>query len=100
MAQTVKNLPVMQDTWIQSLGQKDPLEKEWLPTPLFLPREFRGQKSLEGYSPQGHRESDMTERLTLSGYSPRDHRKSDTTERLTLSLHCPSLHGVSRTLSL
>ena len=28
MAQTVKNLPVMQEMWVQSLGQEDPLEKE------------------------------------------------------------------------
>ena len=28
MTQTVKNLPVMQETWVQSLGQEDPLEKE------------------------------------------------------------------------
>ena len=28
MAQTVKRLPVMQETWVQSLGQEDPLEKE------------------------------------------------------------------------
>ena len=28
MAQTVKNLPVMRETWIQSLGQEDPLEKK------------------------------------------------------------------------
>ena len=28
MAQTVKNLPAMQETWVQSLGQEDPLEKE------------------------------------------------------------------------
>ena len=27
MAQTVKNLPAMQETWIQSLGWEDPLEK-------------------------------------------------------------------------
>ena len=27
MAQTVKNLPAMQETWVQSLGQEDPLEK-------------------------------------------------------------------------
>ena len=31
----VKNLPAMQETWVQSLGQKDPLE--WQPTPIFLP---------------------------------------------------------------
>ena len=28
MAHTVKNLPVMQETWVRSLGQEDPLEKE------------------------------------------------------------------------
>ena len=28
MAQKVKNLPAMQETWVQSLGQEDPLEKE------------------------------------------------------------------------
>ena len=31
VAQTVKNLPAMQEIWIQSLGQKDPLRREWLP---------------------------------------------------------------------
>ena len=34
------------------------------PPPVFLPREFHGQKSLAGYNPWGHKESDMTERLT------------------------------------
>ena len=33
---------------------------------MFLPREFHGQRNLEGYSPWGHKESDTTERLTLS----------------------------------
>ena len=31
----------------------------------FLPREFHGQRNLAGYSPCGHKESDVTERLTL-----------------------------------
>ena len=44
----VKNLPAMQKTWIQSLGEEDPLEKEWQPTPVFLPRESHGQRSLAG----------------------------------------------------
>ena len=30
------------------------------PTPVFLPREFHGQRSLVGYSPWGHKESDTT----------------------------------------
>ena len=39
VAQLVKNLPATQETWIQSLGWEDPLEKEWQPTPGFLPGE-------------------------------------------------------------
>ena len=35
-----------------------------LRTPVFLPGELHGQRSLEGYSPQGHKELDMTEQLT------------------------------------
>ena len=45
--------------------------REWLPTPGFLPGEFHGQRSLEGYSPWGHRESDMTEQLTQILITPR-----------------------------
>ena len=37
-----------------------------LPTPVFLPGEFHGQRSLEGSSRGSLKESDMTERLTLS----------------------------------
>ena len=37
----------------------------WQHTPVFLPREYPGQRSLVGYSPQGRKEPDMTERLHL-----------------------------------
>ena len=46
--------------WIRKI----PWRREWLPTPVFLPGEFHGQRSLAGYSPWGHKESDMTEQLT------------------------------------
>ena len=42
LAQSVKNLPAMQETWVRSLGWEDPLERERLPTPVFWPREFHG----------------------------------------------------------
>ena len=45
-AQVVKNLPAVQETWVQSLGQEDPWRREWLPTPVFLPGEAHGQRSL------------------------------------------------------
>ena len=38
----VKNLPAMQETWVESLGWEDPLVREWLPTPVFLPGECHG----------------------------------------------------------
>ena len=61
MAQGVKNLPAMQETQVRFLGQEDPLERKWLPTPLFLLGKSHGQRSLVGCSPQGHKESDTTE---------------------------------------
>ena len=60
----VKNLPAMQETWVRSLGRKILCRREWLPTPVCLPGEFHGQRSLVGYSPWGHKGSDTTEQLT------------------------------------
>ena len=45
---------------VGSQDWEDLLEEECQPTPVFLPGEFRGQRSLAGYSPWGHKESDMT----------------------------------------
>ena len=42
---------------------KIPWRRKWQPTPVLLPGESHGQRSLVGYSPQGHKESDTTERL-------------------------------------
>ena len=62
VAQTINNLPAMQDTrfapWVEKI-----LEKGMATTPVFLPGEFHGQRSLARYSPWGHKESDTTERL-------------------------------------
>ena len=60
MIQMVKNLPAMKETWVRSLGWEDPLEREGQPTPVFLPGEFHGQRSLAGYSPWGHKKLDTT----------------------------------------
>ena len=43
---------------------KIPWRRKWQPTPVFLPGESHGQKSLAGYSPWGRKESDTTEQLT------------------------------------
>ena len=53
MAQIIKNLPAVWETWVQSLGREDsPGGREWLPTLVFLPGEFHGA------------ELDTTEKLT------------------------------------
>ena len=64
MAQKVKNLPAMQEAWVQSLGWEDTLEKQMATTPVFLPGKSHGQSNLVGYNPWGCKESDMIERLT------------------------------------
>ena len=66
VAQIEKNLPAMQETQVQSLGQEDPLEKGMATTPVFLPGEFHRQRSLVSYCSWGRKESDTNEHLTLS----------------------------------
>ena len=51
----VKNLPAMQETGFNPWVEKIPWSRKWLPTPVFLPGEFHGQRSLVGYSPWGCR---------------------------------------------
>ena len=75
MVQLVKNLTAMQETWVQSRGWEDPLEKgkvthcsilAWrIPwTVVFWPGEFHGLDK-----PWGHKESDTAEQLSLSAYA-------------------------------
>ena len=45
------------DSWVGKI----PWRRAWQPTPVFLPGESHGQRSLEGYSPWSHKESDTTE---------------------------------------
>ena len=99
------------DPWVRKI----PWRRKWQSTPVLLPGESHGQRSLVGYSPWGHRESDTTEWLhfhfsvsriggkrqptpvflpgkshgqrSLVGYSPWGHRESDTTERLHFHFH-------------
>ena len=62
MAQKVKNLSAMPGVW------NIPWMRKWKPLPAFMPGELHGQ------------------RRTLAGYNPCDHKESDTTEGPTLSL--------------
>ena len=61
VTQTVKNMPAVQETQFDPLVGKITWKEDWQSTPVFLPGEFHGQRSLAGYSPWGHKESDITE---------------------------------------
>ena len=51
----------MQDPWVGKI----PWRRKWQPTPVILPGEFHGQRSLAGYSPWCHKESDTNEVLNM-----------------------------------
>ena len=55
---------------------KMPWRRKWQSTPGFLPGKSHGQRSLAGYSPWGHKESDMAEQLTTS-FSLNEREKID-----------------------
>ena len=61
VAQMAKNLPAIWETWVRSLSREDPGEGNIYP---FLPREFRGQRSLESYSPWDCHGSLTTDQLS------------------------------------
>ena len=62
----IKNLPVMQESWIQPLGWEDPLGEGKAPHCSILAWRIPWTGSLVGYSPWGHTESDRTEQLSTS----------------------------------
>ena len=68
VAKIVKNLPAMQETQVQSLGQEDFLEKEMATYSSTLAWKIHGRRSLVGYSPWDRKELDMTERLHYTLY--------------------------------
>ena len=71
VAQMVQGLPTMQETWVQSLGREDSLEKEMATHSSILAWRIPWRRSLVGYSPCGPKESETTEQLhfhfSLSG---------------------------------
>ena len=66
------------------MGQR----RKWQPTPVLLPGKFHGQRTLVGYSPWGHKESDTTERLhfTLGQKADGIHREGQTVAQLSQSI--------------
>ena len=82
MAQMVKNLPARQETWVQSLGREDPLEKGIATHCSILAWRIPCTEEPGRLQSMGHKESDTTERLTLSPFKA----------CLNPKLVCPHLH--------
>ena len=66
MTQMVKNLPAPRRAGFNPWAGKIPWKRAQQPTPVFLPGESHGQRSLVGYRPWIRKDSDATEQLTLS----------------------------------
>ena len=69
VAQMVKNLPSIQETRVRSLCWEDPLEKNMATHSSLLAWRIPWTRSLAGYSPWSHKESDMTAQLTFTCYN-------------------------------
>ena len=65
MVQTIKNLPAMQETWVPSLGQEDPLEKRMTTHSSILAWEILWTEEPGRLQSMSHKESDTTAQLTL-----------------------------------
>ena len=61
----VKSLPAMQETWVRSLGQEDPLEKRMATHSCILDWRTPWTEEPGGLQSKGHKESNTTERLTF-----------------------------------
>ena len=66
VAQTLRNLPAIQEIWVWSMGQADPLEKKMATHSSILAWRIHGQRSLKGYSPWDRKELDTTKLLESS----------------------------------
>ena len=66
VAQRLKHLPAMRETWVGSLSQEDPLEKEMATHSSIVAWRIPWTEKPGGYSPRAHKELAKTERLTLS----------------------------------
>ena len=86
VAQLIKSMSVVQETWVRSLGREDssggrhgiPLQYSHLENP-------HGQRSLVGYSPEGHKESDRTAATERTG------RDNEVREKNHKQIKCPVL---------
>ena len=74
--------------------RKIPWRRAWKPTPVLLPGESHGQRSLVGYSPRGPKESDMTDWLPLSLHFQQSTSTATATDRTTIRSRLSALQGL------
>ena len=67
--QRLKRLPAMWETWVRSLGQEGPLEKEMAPHSSILAWRIPWMEEVGGLQSTGRKESDTTERLQFLSLS-------------------------------
>ena len=92
----VKSTPAMQETQVRYLVRDDQCRSEWLLTPVFLPGEVHGQRSLVGYSPWRCTASNTTDLLTHT--REREHELAQSCPTLCNPMDCSlpgsSVHGI------
>ena len=81
------------DPWVRKI----PWRRAWQPTPVFLPGKFQGQRSLVGYSLQGHKESDMTE-VIQHACTPGKYKGQVWAGSLMTTISCELLSPLDRAL--
>ena len=82
----------MQGTWVWALVWEDPQRRKWQHTPVFLPGESHGQRTLTSYSAWGGKESDTTEWLELDPSSQSSHAPSPSYLPTSLNLFWEAGH--------
>ena len=99
VAQMVRHMPTMRVSGFDLWVEKSPWRRAWKPTPVFLPKEFHGQRKLVGYSTWGWKELYMTERLAHTHSSTMmyefcSHRGKKYLQRSQIRLYCLIMLGV------
>ena len=92
----VKHLPTIRETWVQSLGWEDPLEKEMATHSSTIAWKIPWTEEPGRLSPWGHKESDTTERLHLVGAGQLKKKESTKEKAASAPLPSSALHYYSK----